>query len=409
MPWKESTQVEARVRFIEDWLAAEYESIAALCTKHGVSRKTAYKWIARFKAGGLPELADRSTRWRSHPQSTARKMVEVIVSARKAHPSWGPKKLHVWLEGRGYEPPAKSTIGAILHREGCVRPRRRRERPREYTDGLAPQNAPNDVWAADFKGWFPLKSGMKCYPLTISDGFSRYLLRCEALQHPDELACIEVFEGLFSEFGLPRVLRTDNGTPFSGKFGLSNLSVWWVKLGVRPERIQRGKPTQNGRHERIHRTLKEDVLRAGHVHHRMYDQQRAFDRFRRKYNMERPHEALANRVPAVVYVPSTRRYPCPLQSPEYPEGWQIHVVRRDGTIRIPGRDLFLSSVLSNEPVGLEPVADGATAVHFGPLKLGVLRADGKFVRGSRRARTDRTRSPVDVKADAANVGGDAGS
>jgi len=240
MPWKESTQVQARVRFIQDWLAGDYESIAALCVAHGVSRKTGYKWLERFKGGGLTSLADRPKRWRSHPHTTPATMVEQIVAARKRHPSWGPKKLHVWLEGKGYEPPSKSTIGAVLKREGCVKPRRRRERARDYADGLAAQDAPNAVWAADFKGWFKLKSGTKCDPLTVSDGFSRYLLRCEALQHPDELACREVFDSLFREFGLPHVLRTDNGTPFSGRFGIGSLPVWWVKLGIRS--VGFGKP-----------------------------------------------------------------------------------------------------------------------------------------------------------------------
>jgi transposase InsO family protein len=380
--------VQARVRFIEEWLADEYESWAALCAAHGVSRKTGYKWLARFKGGGTAGLADRPKRWKSHPQTTDTTMVEMIVGTRRRHPSWGPKKLHVWLERRGYEPPAVSTIGAILKREGCVKPRRRRERTQDYANGLAAQDAPNAVWAADFKGWFPLKSGMKCYPLTISDGFSRYLLRCEALQHPDELACKEVFDGLFREFGLPTVLRTDNGTPFSGRFGISALSVWWVKLGIRPERIQRGKPTQNGRHERIHRTLQEDIVKHGKVQQRMYHQQRVFDQFRHKYNTERPHEALNNQVPASLYVPSSKRYPCALRSPEYPADWEVYLVRRDGSIRVPGRDLFVSTVLVSEPVAFEPLPDGSMAVRYGPLKLGTLASNGRFVRGSRRSRRD---------------------
>lgn len=383
MPWKESTKVEERVRFINEWLAGEFESVAALCEAHGVSRKTGYKWIARFKEKGLAGLADESRRWKKHPHTTEPIMVEQIVALRRKHPSWGPKKLQTWLSSRGYKPPARSTIGAILLREGCVRPKRRQERPGHYNDGLTEQAAPNIVWAADFKGWFKLTTGAKCYPLTISDGFSRYLLRCEALRHPDEMACIETFKAAFSEFGLPDVLRTDNGTPFSGRYGLSGLSVWWVKLGIQPERIQRGKPTQNGRHERIHRTLKEDVLKTGKVRARMYHQQRVFDRFRHVYNTERPHEALGQAVPASVYQPSLKRYPRPLKQPEYPSDWEVYVVRKNGAIRIPGRELFLSSVLVNEPVALAAQDDGSTTIHYGPLQLGRISTAGKFRRGAR--------------------------
>ena len=311
MPWKETTQVQARVRFIEDWLAKEYESLAVLCRVHGVSRKTGYKWVGRFREGGRPGLNDQPRRWRSHPHTTAPDVVELVVGTRKRHPTWGPRKLQARLLGRGWECPSASTIGAILKREGCVVSKRRQERTGEYSDGLSAQNSPNAVWGADFKGLFKLSTGAKCYPLTVSDGYSRYLLRCDALVHPDEEACRVAFDGLFKEYGLPQVLRTDNGTPFSGRFGISSLSVWWVKLGIKPERIQRGKPTQNGRHERIHRTLKADAIRAG-VALRMYLQQRVFDRFRHEYNTERPHEALDYRVslPRFRARPSSRGGAC---------------------------------------------------------------------------------------------------
>jgi transposase InsO family protein len=382
MPWKESTQVQARVRFIEDWLAKEHESLAVLCRVHGVSRKTGYKWVGRFKQGGRPELNDRSRRWRSHPQTTAPDTVELVVGTRKRHPTWGPRKLRAWILERGYRCPSASTVGEILKREGYVVPKRRKARTGEYSDGLTAQDAPNAVWGADFKGWFRLSTGAKCYPLTVSDGFSRYLLCCDALAHPDELACRDAFDALFKKYGLPQVLRTDNGTPFSGVFGVSSLSVWWVKLGIKPERIQRGKPSQNGRHERMHRTLKADAIQAG-VAQRMYLQQRAFDRFKHEYNTERPHEALGYRVPASAYVPSTRSYPVKPRSPEYSNDRDVHVVRADGTIRMPGRDLFLSQVLSGEPVAIELSTDGTRVVSYGPLKLGTISTHGRFVRGSR--------------------------
>ena len=222
----------------------------------------------------------------------------------------------------------------------------------------------------------------------MSDGYSRYLLRCEALAHPDELACRKAFDKLFGEFGLPRVLRTDNGTPFSGRHGISSLSVWWVKLGIVPERIQRGKPTQNGRHERIHRTLKADALKSGKVASRMHLQQRAFDRFLHEYNTERPHEALDYKVPSAMYEPSSRRYPTKLRCPEYPDPWEVYKVRNDGSIKMSDRELFLSNVLRDEPVGLEPRDDGTLRVHYGPLHLGTISPRGRFTRGTRPRRTD---------------------
>jgi len=386
MPWKESTQMQARARFIEDWFNNEYGSFVELCRVHGVSRKTGYKWVERFKEGGAPALDDQPRQWRSHPHTTAPDVVELIVGTRKRHPTWGPRKLKVWIESRGYECPAASTVGAILRREGLVKPKKQRARAGEYSDGLTAQDAPNAVWAADFKGWFKLTSGAKCYPLTVSDGYSRYLLGCRALRHPDETECREAFEMLFTEFGLPAVLRTDNGTPFSGRFGVSSLSVWWVKLGITPERIQRGKPTQNGRHERIHRTLKADAIRTG-VARRMYLQQRVFDRFRNDYNNERPHEALGYQVPAAAYEASTRAYPVKPRSPEYGSDCDVYVVRADGSIRIPGRDLFLSQALRGEPVAVETVDDDTLSVRYGPLKLGTIHR-GRFVRGARPRRRD---------------------
>jgi transposase InsO family protein len=397
MPWKEITEVEARVRFVEDWLSKSFESVAVLCRAHGVSRKTGYKWLERFREGGTPGLRDQPRRWRSHPHTTAADVVELVVGTRKRHPTWGPRKLKAWITGRGYECPSASTIGAILAREGFIAPTRRKERAGEYSDGLTAQDAPNAVWGADFKGWFKLRTGAKCYPLTVSDGYSRYLLRCDALAHPDEEACRKAFDGLFREHGLPHVLRTDNGTPFSGRFGISALSVWWVKLGIKPERIQRGKPTQNGRHERIHRTLKADALRRG-VAYRMYLQQRVFDRFRHEYNTERPHEALDYRVPAALYQPSPRTYPVKLRSPEYARDRDVYVVRSDGSIRMPGRDLLLSPILRGEPVCVEISDDDRMVIKYGPLSLGILTSHGRFVRGARPRRQNWDDAANDLTA-----------
>ena len=190
-------------------------SMVALCRMFGISTKTGYKWWHRFEQEGMPGLLDRSRASHSHPNATAEDLVTVVIGARRRHPTWRPRKLRAWLRAKGYKPPAPSTIGDILRREGLVRPKRRRPRPGCFADGLRAQDQPNAVWAADFKGHFKLRHGLKCYPLTISDGFSRYLLRCEALRHPDRLSAREVFEAAFAEFGLPWTLRTDNGTPLS--------------------------------------------------------------------------------------------------------------------------------------------------------------------------------------------------
>lgn len=267
-----------------------------------------------------------------------------------------------------------------------MRPKRRRPRPGCFSDGLSAQDQPNAVWAADFKGHFKLRHGAKCYPLTISDGFSRYLLRCEALRHPDRLSAREVFDAAFAEFGLPWTLRTDNGTPFSATHGISELTVWWIQLGIEPERIERGKPTQNGRHERMHRTLKQDAIQSVKPAGSFWAQQRIFDRFRHEYNEERPHEALSDEPPASCYEPSPRRYPTKLVEPEYGDDVVVYRVKPNGAITHEGRDVFLSSTLRGEPVGLMGREDGSWQIHYGPLYLGSLSAKGRLTRGHKRRR-----------------------
>jgi transposase InsO family protein len=362
--------------------------MAELCRAFSVSRKTGYKWWKRFEEGGLSGLGDRSRRCHEHRNSTDPTMVAMVVAVRKRHPTWGPKKLHAWLRGKGYEPPARSTIGAILRRAGLAHPKRRGARTAEYADGLSAQDRPNAVWSADFKGWFKLSSGQKCYPLTITDGFSRYLIRCDALEHPDAMASREVFESAFTEFGLPEVLRTDNGTPFSGRHGISALSVWWVKLGIKPERIRRGKPTENGRHERMHRTLKADAIRQRPLASKMRAQQLVFDEFRAEFNDDRPHEALDMKTPREFYEASPRAYTGELRSPTYDPSWGVGYVGRDGQLRVGGKAFFVSQVLRGEPVGIRHAEDGGCEVFYGPLKLATITASGKLRRGGRTTRCE---------------------
>jgi transposase InsO family protein len=388
MPWKVTDAMQERIKFIEDWLTRRL-TMVDLCRKYGITRKTGYKWVRRFREGGMPALCDASRAPHGHPNATEPAMVELVVGARKRHPRWGPKKLRASLRALGYDPPAASTIGGILKREGLVGTQKRRPRPGAYTDHLSSQDRPNAVWAADFKGHFRLTDGRKCYPLTVSDGFSRFLLRCTALEHPDELSTFEGFEKTFCEYGLPEVIRTDNGTPFSATFGISALSAWWVELGIRPERIERGKPTQNGRHERLHRTLKQDAIQAEGPKREYWQQQRVFDRFRREYNEERPHEALGQQTPAALYEKSGRPFPVKPRDPEYVDDAVVVRVDRTGAIQHAGRRLFVSGVLKGKPVGLMPKDDGSWAIHYGPLFLGTLTAGGKMKRGHKRGHRRR--------------------
>jgi transposase InsO family protein len=293
------------------------------------------------------------------------------LSLRAKHPHWGPRKLLAWLEQHvAGDWPAPSTIGALLQRAGLTVPRRLR-RPRAYasTERAAAQGA-NDVWAADFKGWFRTGDGRRCDPLTISDIHSRVLLRCQIVANAQRHLVQPVFEVTFREFGLPRVIRTDNGAPFAGNGGLSRLSVWWIRLGIRPERIAPAHPEQNAEHERLHRTLKQDTATPPHA--TPAAQQRAFDRFRHLYNEERPHEALGLQVPAAWYTPSPRLYPDPLPGVDYPDPFIVRRAHPNGEIKWRGGRVLINHALAGEPIGIEEVADGCWRVWFSFVPLGWL-------------------------------------
>ena len=291
--------MEERFRFIEEWESGGW-SMAELCRFYGVSRVTGYKWIERYESGGLEALRDQSRAPHRHPNAIGSEMEELVISVREKHASWGAPKIGAWLkrEHPGQEIPAESTIGAILKRNGLSVPRKRRRRSRSGSEPLAHAAAPNTVWCADYKGWFRTADGTRIDPLTISDAYSRYLFRCQALAAADYAHSKPVFEAAFREYGLPARMRTDNGAPFgsNGESGLTGLTVWWIKLGIVPEHIAPGKPQQNGRHERMHRTLKQETASPPARNRRR--QQERFDRFRREYNEERPHEALAQQTPA---------------------------------------------------------------------------------------------------------------
>ena len=379
--------MDERMRFIVEQQRGE-EGMAELCRRAGISRKTGYKWLARYRAQGPVGLVERSRAPHSHPRAVAAEVQAAVLEARAAHPTWGPRKLLAWLQARqqrGLPPvaalPAASTVGEILRRAGLVVPRRRRARSVPWTRPLAHAVAPNAVWCADFKGQFRTGDGAWCYPLPISDGRSRYLLRCVGLPRIDGARVRPLFEATFREFGLPEAIRTDNGPPFAsvGLGGLSPLAAWWVKLGIVPERIAPGQPQQNGRHERLHRTLKHET--ASPPAATLRAQQRAFDRFRQEYNVERPHEARGQQPPASAYGPSPRPFPERLRELEYPHADAVRRVRSSGEIRWAGRLVYLSESLSGEPVGLTALDDRHWQLAFGPLVLGVLdAADGRVHR-----------------------------
>ena len=365
MPWSETTPMTERVRFIADLESTLY-TMTELCDRYGISRTTGYKWAERFVADGLGGLEDRSRAPKSCPHQTEARVVEALVAARKKHPRWGPRKLLVILAKRHPEWswPAVSTAGEILKRHGLVTPRRRRKRAQPTRRPRFEVDSPNDLWTCDFKGEFRTGDRRYCYPLTIVDHHSRYLLGCEGQLSTATAGARAVFERLFRETGLPKAMLSDNGCPFSSPAlcGLSRLSVWWIKLGIEPLRIERGKPEQNGAHERMHRTLKAETTRPPAAD--LAAQQIRFDAFRKEFNDQRPHEALDQRPPAEFYEPSPRSYPDPLPQVEYPGHFEVRRVRRNGLIKWQGSDLFLSEVLAGESVGLEEVDDGIWSLHF---------------------------------------------
>jgi len=383
MPWEERNRMNERVRFIAEYLEAG-EPFSSLCDGFGVSRKTGYKWVERYESDGVAGLEDRSRAPVSHPHAVAEHVVEKILRARKKHPRWGPRKLRVILQ-RHYPQlalPVASTIGEILRKNGLIQKRRRIRRSSPYGARLGDYGKPNAVWCADFKGHFPV-AGERCHPLTVSDGCSRYLIACQGLRRPLFKPTRNIFESVFREYGLPDAIRTDNGAPFStlAPGGLSRLAVWWIRLGIRPERIQPGRPDQNGRHERMHSTLKSETAKPPRANFRA--QQRAFDRFREEYNEIRPHEALGQEVPASRYQPSRRPYPRQLPQLEYPEHFYVAQTYPNGMISFESKQWYISSCLKSERVGLEQVDDDRWKVHFGPIPLGILDVRNAKDRGYR--------------------------
>jgi transposase InsO family protein len=365
--------MDQKTQFIADYLRKTL-SLTELCELYGVSRKTGYKWIERYLTSGPSGLEDRSRKPGSSPHQTPQHVVEALIEVRGRHPSWGAKKLLSILHKRhpSWALPGRSTVCDLLRRHGLV-PKKRHPRhighPGKPTTLIA---APNEVWSADFKGQFKTGDGLYCYPLMVADGYSRFLLGCQALSSTRVAEAKPVFTRLFKAFGLPKRLRTDNGVPFTtNTLGRrSQLSAWWVRLGIFPEFIEPGKPQQNGRHERMHRTLKAETTRPPARTRRA--QQLKFDRFREEFNCQRPHEALDMQPPASCYEPSPRQMPNRLPPLEYPDRFEVRYVSANGGIRWHHQWVNVSHTCIGEYVGLEEIDDGVWNVYFGPLTLGRL-------------------------------------
>jgi putative transposase len=378
MPWKEVHPLDQRVELINAYESGCF-TVVELSEQFGISRKTAYKWIHRHETKGLSGLAELSRAPHNCPHKTSKHIEEALIALRRRHRLWGPRKLLLVLS-RQYPSiadtlPAASSVGDMLKRAGLVEKRRRRTKPLGPGDhGSVPLVAPepNDVWSADFKGEFLTKDAIWCYPFTLSDAFSRYLLGCDAKYSVEHIGAQQSCERIFAEVGLPRAIRTDNGCPFCSTAiaGLSRLSVWWMKLGIVHQRIEPGKPQQNGRHERMHRTLKAETTRPPAQNLSL--QQARFDGFRTEYNQERPHEALGMQTPGSVWRPSPRALPAELKGPQYPGHWVVKRVDQTGIVSFRGKTYRLSGVLAQEQVALEEVDDGVWSVFFFNTLLGRL-------------------------------------
>lgn len=388
MSWKSTTPMNERIKFIARYLARE-ETVTELCEEFGISRKSGYKWIERYNEGGAEALAERSRAPLTHPHAYPDEVVASLVALRQGHETWGARKLLAILRRRHPELalPAPSTVNEMLSKRGLLKRRRPKRRSSKYSEPLRVYSSPNAVWCADFKGHFEVAE-RRCHPLTITDGYSRFLLGCEALAQPTTVPTQKVFERVFREYGLPDVIRTDNGTPFSTLTiaGLSPLAVWWLRLGILPERILPGRPDQNGRHERMHRTLKAEATRPPSSSFRA--QQRRFDDFREAYNYERPHEAIGQRFPAELYKRSLRRFPSRLPEFDYPEHFVVERAYSNGHVRLNNITWYVSTAVANELIGFEPLGEKRWRVYCGKLALGVI--DSRHTRALKHERAGRT-------------------
>ncbi len=396
MPWNETCAMDEKVRFVVAFLGGG-ALMTELCWQHGISRKTGYAVLARYRAGGFAALEPRSKAPHHHGRAMAPEVREAILALRGQRPRWVPKKLRAELVRREPEGswPAASTMGDLLRREGLIAPRKRRSKAAGPRRPLAHADGANTVWCTDFKGWFRTRDNLRCDPLTVSDAYSRYLLDCRIVP-PTTAGVRPAFEQLFRDHGLPAALRSDNGPPFSAPScaGLSRLNVWWIKLGIRIELIDPGQPQQNGQHERLHRTLKDET--AAPPADSAAEQQARFDAFQLDYNTQRPHEALGQTPPASDYAPSPRAYPDRLEEPWYDADHEVRRVRSNGEIKWRGSSVFISKILRGELVGVGEMDSGHWIVRFFDYDLGLIdRTTHKLLRfGPGRPKATQNRNSV---------------
>lgn len=373
MPWRTTCPMDERRKFVNDWLSREW-NVSELSRIYGISRPTAYKWLKRFRSHGEAGMMEETRAPKTHPNATPKDVEAAVVGERQRHPYWGPRKLLYRLEriSPGKDWPSSSTIGEILKRHGLATARKKRRRMAPYPEPLSVGPKPNDVWAMDFKGWFRTRDGTRIDPLTVSDVASRYIIHCRSVRETDGETVRGQLAVAFKEYGLPRAMRSDNGPPFASLAvaGLSRLSVWLIRLGIEPERIEPGHPEQNGVHERMHKTLEQATANPPKTNRRAQDV--AFEWFRKEFNEERPHEALGMRVPADFYRPSEREFPRKLPEIEYPAAMKVYRVCGNGCIK-PGRDVnvFISNSLIGEPVGLIRIDDTRWEVRYATILLGI--------------------------------------
>lgn len=370
MPWKETCAVDQRVALVADWLRDEW-TMTELAWRYGISRKTGYKWVERYDAEGAGGLVERSRAPIHQGRAMAESVRQAVLALRRTHPHWGPRKLRaVLLERRPVTGcPAASTLGELLRREGLSEPRRRRRYLVPLTQPLAAAEHPNDVWTADFKGWFRTTDGTRCDPFTLIDACTRFVFCCRIVS-PTGAGVRPWLERAFRTYGLPRTLRTDNGPPFAstGPGRLSRLAVWWLKLGIQVDRIDPGHPEQNGRHERFHLTLQIETTTPPATS--VGQQQRRFDKLRDEFNEVRPHEALALTPPARRYAASPRPYPTRLEDPWYDAATQVRRVGEKGQIKWRGAEVYVSEAVAGEAVGLTETPSGDWTVRFMEVELG---------------------------------------
>jgi transposase InsO family protein len=377
VPWKGKSPVDLRMEFIAR--LNKGERVKDLCHEFGVSRKTGHKLKKRYEELGITGLVDQSRAPKSIPHRTPPEVVELIIARRREHPTWGPRKLKQILEEElGRRLPCPSTIGGILFRNSLTerRPRRRERHVHSSTSHLTEASAPNEVWCVDYKGQFRLGDKSYCFPLTITDSFSRFILCCDGMAAISEDQAVDSFEMIFRNYGLPEVVRSDNGVPFAsnGLAALSKLSAYWLRLEIAPERIRPGKPQENGQHERMHRTLKRETTRPPRTN--LLQQQERFDDWVEEFNDRRPHEALEMKRPTDVYRPSERRHPDVLPVPEYPLHDDVRTVTSSGSITLYQRRIvYLTKALVGQQVGIREEDDGRWLVTFAKLDLGHVERD----------------------------------